>query len=230
MKKIFLLLLSTLLSVVVFSQSDTLKPTKSMALIRVSVIDDSGKPIDREKVTFTSRSKFDQFYGVTSENGKFSIHLPIGYTYIVEYDNMLSKERHEEITIPKEPALYTWDVNIEFKPARVIVLENVEFDFNEATIKPISFKTLSELYDVMSLKPQLIIEIGGHTDNIGTHESNMTLSLARAERIKQYLVNRGIAPNRIQTKGYAATIPIADNSNDEGRQKNRRTEVKVISE
>jgi outer membrane protein OmpA-like peptidoglycan-associated protein len=82
----------------------------------------------------------------------------------------------------------------------------------------------------MKLKPTLIIEIGGHTDNVGTPESNIKLSQERANAVRNYIINKGIAANRITAKGYGDTMPVADNSTEEGRSKNRRTEVSIIKE
>jgi outer membrane protein OmpA-like peptidoglycan-associated protein len=84
--------------------------------------------------------------------------------------------------------------------------------------------------EVMTLKPNYVIEIGGHTDNVGKDESNITLSQNRANAIKQYLVKKGINADRIIAKGYGESQPIATNDTDEGRQKNRRTEIKIIKE
>ncbi len=230
MKKIFLFIAGALFISNTYGQEIALKPTVEKALIKTSVINESNKPIVGEQVFFTSKTKGQKYKGVTNKEGLFSILVPIGDTYLVEYSNLTKKERHNEITIPSEPAYYTWDVNIKFEPARVIVLENVEYEFNKANIKPVSFNTLNDLFEVMNLKPNLTIEIGGHTDNIGNDKSNQILSLKRAEAIKQYLVKKGINAKRIQTKGYAASVPIDDNSTDSGRQKNRRTEVTVITE
>ena len=77
------------------------------------------------------------------------------------------------------------------------------------------------------------IEIAGHTDNIGSEESNMKLSQARAEAVRNYLISKGIKPERITAKGYGDTQPIAYNTNPDGsdnpagRQQNRRTEARI---
>ena len=82
----------------------------------------------------------------------------------------------------------------------------------------------------MTLKPQLEIEIAGHTDNVGTAESNMTLSLNRAKSVRNYLISKGIDANRVSIQGYGDTQPIASNDSAEGRQKNRRTVVNITKE
>lgn len=221
----FFIILATLVT-----KAQELKPTMDRALVKTLVTNELKKPIVGDQVVFTSKSKGHKYKGVTGADGRFSILVPIGDTYVVEYSNFTNKVKFNEITIPVEPALYSWDVNISFEPARVIVLENVEYDFNKSTIRKTSFKTLDDLYEVMTYKPNLVIEIGGHTDNIGTDQSNELLSLYRSNSIKSYLVKKGISADRIQTKGYGESFPIADNDTEEGRQKNRRTEVKIIKE
>jgi outer membrane protein OmpA-like peptidoglycan-associated protein len=89
---------------------------------------------------------------------------------------------------------------------------------------------LNEFVELMKSETALIVEISGHTDNVGSPESNLTLSLQRANAVKNYLISKGIAANRIETKGYGDTQPIAPNTDAEGRQENRRTEVRIIKE
>jgi len=89
---------------------------------------------------------------------------------------------------------------------------------------------LNDLVEVMKLKPAMVIEIGGHTDNTGSKEINLKLSQGRADAVRNYLIQKGIPATRVTAKGYGDTQPVADNSTDEGRTKNRRTEVTVIKE
>ena len=76
----------------------------------------------------------------------------------------------------------------------------------------------------------MFIEIQGHTDNVGTEESNLKLSQDRADTVKNYLVNKGISNDRITSIGYGQSMPIDYNSSEEGKAKNRRTSLKVIKE
>ena len=77
--------------------------------------------------------------------------------------------------------------------------------------------------------PTLKIQINGHTDNSGKPADNIRLSEDRARSVTSYLIAKGIAPARLSSKGWGDTQPIADNSTPEGRAKNRRTELKVLS-
>lgn len=108
-----------------------------------------------------------------------------------------------------------------------IVLENIYFDTGSDNLRDESIQELDRLYDIMA-QSTLIIEIGGHTDNVGSDETNMELSQARAEAVVNYVIEKGIATNRISARGYGETDPRATNETPEGRQENRRVEVKVL--
>ena len=85
------------------------------------------------------------------------------------------------------------------------------------------------MVEFLKWKPEEKIEIAGHTDNIGADASNIKLSQERAETIKTYLAGKGVKLERVLAKGYGASQPVADNSNEIGRQKNRRTEVRILT-
>ena len=83
---------------------------------------------------------------------------------------------------------------------------------------------------VLKEYPALRVAISGHTDNVGERDKNLTLSAARADSVKAYLVSQGINANRIETRGVGPDQPIADNKDAPGRQKNRRIEFKLLSQ
>lgn len=105
-----------------------------------------------------------------------------------------------------------------------IVLEGVVFDVNKATIKPESEPILMKALKTMEDNPNIEVEIRGHTDNSGKHDKNVKLSADRAESVKKWLVNKGIAASRLTTKGFGPDSPIAPNDTPENKQKNRRIE------
>jgi outer membrane protein OmpA-like peptidoglycan-associated protein len=118
---------------------------------------------------------------------------------------------------------------------KAIVLENVYYDYNKASLKPESHLSLDKLVEMLQQNPQMVIELGAHTDNVGSEKYNLKLSEARAQSVVTYLISKGIDASRLKAKGYGSTQPIAPNTNEdgsdnpEGRQKNRRTEFKVLS-
>jgi OOP family OmpA-OmpF porin len=115
-----------------------------------------------------------------------------------------------------------------------IVIDNVFYDFNKSSLRDESFPSLDKVVEMLNANPDMQIEISAHTDNIGTEKYNQRLSEARAKSVVAYLVSKGIDKNRLQAKGYGSTQPIAPNKNEdgsdnpEGRQKNRRTEFKIL--
>lgn len=108
------------------------------------------------------------------------------------------------------------------------VIPGIEFELGKATIRPSSGPTLDEAANVLKQYPALRVTIAGHTDNVGARDKNVALSLARAEAVKAYLVGRGIAAERLQTRGAGPDEPIAGNEQAAGRQKNRRIELKLM--
>ena len=118
-----------------------------------------------------------------------------------------------------------------YRPAKSFTLDNVFFDTGKATLKPNSYTAIDELAAALLAKPSLKIEIAGHTDNQGGSQSNQDLSLRRAKSVRNYLLQKHkITPQRITAKGYGDTMPVVENDSPENRQKNRRTEVKIIEQ
>ncbi|NOY67930.1 MAG: OmpA family protein [Deltaproteobacteria bacterium] len=105
----------------------------------------------------------------------------------------------------------------------------VHFDFNKAQIKPTAYPELNNVVAVMKHNPELRIIIDGHTDIIGTAAYNMNLSRKRALSAMTYLLKKGISKNRLSTKGYGFSRPIATNETEDGRAKNRRVEFEPTS-
>jgi outer membrane protein OmpA-like peptidoglycan-associated protein len=104
----------------------------------------------------------------------------------------------------------------------------IEFETGSATILEISTPSLMRADSIMRQYPTLRVSIEGHTDNMGTPELNKRLSLDRANAVRDWLITRGIAADRIQTKGYGQDSPVSTNSTEEGRALNRRIEFRVI--
>lgn len=104
---------------------------------------------------------------------------------------------------------------------------SVYFETGKSALKKVSYTSLNTIAQVMKDDPSLYVDIGGHTDNVGKPERNMTLSDARANVCRDYLISQGISADRITAKGYGETQPIADNKTATGRAQNRRTEFKL---
>lgn len=117
---------------------------------------------------------------------------------------------------------------------KIFVLENIYYELDKAEIRPDAARELDKLVQVLIDNPEIKIELSSHTDSIATVEYNMDLSQRRAESAVNYLIQRGISPDRLVAKGYGELRPIARNThpdgtdNPEGRQRNRRTEFKIL--
>jgi len=109
------------------------------------------------------------------------------------------------------------------------ILEGIHFDTNKDVIKPDSKPILDRAVEVLQKYPQVRIEVSGHTDSNGEYEHNVDLSQRRAESVKNYLIEHGIAAERIETRGAGPNEPIATNDTKDGRAQNRRIEVKILT-
>jgi outer membrane protein OmpA-like peptidoglycan-associated protein len=120
-------------------------------------------------------------------------------------------------------------------PARVKVtekklelLEKVYFDTSKTSIKKVSFPLLDEVAQVLVGNPQVKkVVVEGHTDNQGAAKTNTTLSEGRAKAVRDYLVKKGVAADRLEAKGFGPTQPIGDNKTAKGREANRRVEFMI---
>jgi len=150
--------------------------------------------------------------------------LNISKTGYLFYSQHFSLVGHE----PADP----FNITVLLQPIEVgdkVVLNNVFFDTNKFNLKDESVSELQKLVDFLTVNPTLHIEISGHTDNVGNDAVNQTLSENRARAVYQYLITNKVDPARLIYKGYGKTQPIAPNTTDDGRQQNRRTEIKIVS-
>jgi outer membrane protein OmpA-like peptidoglycan-associated protein len=115
--------------------------------------------------------------------------------------------------------------------SQIIILDRVEFDTNKATIKPQSDTILEAVLSVLTEYPAIEeLQVEGHTDDRGSHRHNLELSADRAAAVVEWLVARGVSPNRLVSKGFGPDKPIAPNETDEGRQQNRRVEFHILKQ
>jgi outer membrane protein OmpA-like peptidoglycan-associated protein len=110
-----------------------------------------------------------------------------------------------------------------------IILRNIIFDFDKWDLLSQSFVELDKLYQLLNTNPTMRIKLEGHTDNFGSYEYNLQLSLKRVQSVAKYLIEKGISPERIEFQGYSYSCPIASNDTEEGRKINRRVVFKVLN-
>src|SRR6516162_3027751 len=112
----------------------------------------------------------------------------------------------------------------------VVNMGDVLFDFGKYELRPEAREKLAKLSGIILAHPGLDLAVAGHTDNVGSDEVNQKLSDKRAETVRAYLLQQGLADGNVTSRGFGKTTPVADNSTPEGRQKNRRVEIVVSGE
>ena len=106
-----------------------------------------------------------------------------------------------------------------------VAVYGIHFDTGKATIQPDSEQTLTQIVQLLKDSPDLKLRVEGYTDNVGQAAANQTLSEARAQAVMAWLVGHGVQAARLAAKGFGPANPVADNTTDEGRAKNRRVEL-----
>ena len=109
-----------------------------------------------------------------------------------------------------------------------IILHGLSFDTKSAQIPPEADILLDGIVKKMNQRPSMMVEVAGYTDTNGSGSYNLILSGERAAAVRQYLIDNGIAEDRLTSRGYGETHPIDDNSTDEGRRNNRRVSLRIL--
>jgi outer membrane protein OmpA-like peptidoglycan-associated protein/tetratricopeptide (TPR) repeat protein len=204
----------------------------SLILWKGRVMDEMGNPLEAQIILTDNETgeQISEFYS-NSETGKFLVSLPGGKNYGVAVKKIGYLFHSENFNIPENAPFKEVNKDIILKKIAIgaeVVLNNIFFDFNKATLRPESKTELENVIEFLQQNPNVSLEISGHTDNVGSYEYNLNLSEKRAQAVVDYLIQQGIPPSRLVYKGYSYTKPIASNSTEEGRQLNRRVEFKII--
>lgn len=228
--KILSLFLAVFFANSLFAQKK--EASNDSCLVEISITDFKGFPIIYCDLICTTAPQADKIRAKTDKFGKAEVLIPKKNrkTYEISCDYRGDKFEFDKIfSIPKDDGAYTLTVNLKYQ-SKYIVLAEIEFKNDDSKLLDASDKELNRLIEMLNLKPGMEIEISGHTDSVGKFDYNMQLSDKRALAVKQYLISKEVKGQRIYTKGYGPTIPIAPNDTEEGRQRNRRIEVKVVKE
>lgn len=198
--------------------------TKDLLEAQIEIVDNQANKVI---ATFTSNSK----------TGRYLVSLPAGKNYGIAVKKDAYLFHSENFDIPNTAAFQEVEKNIELKKLSVgskIVLRNIFFDLDKATLRPESTTELNRLIGLMNDVPNLKIELGGHTDSQGSDSHNQDLSERRAASVVDFLTKAGISADRLKSAGYGETQLVNACSNgvkcsDAQHQENRRTEFKVLS-
>ncbi|MBC7617079.1 MAG: PD40 domain-containing protein [Pedobacter sp.] len=166
----------------------------------------------------------------SSETGDFLTTLPIGGTYSFDVDapGFLFYSQHYNLSNFKSKKPFEVEILLDkIKVGANATLTNIFFETNKYELLPTSMAELNLLLDFLNSNDNIYIEIQGHTDAIGENNINEKLSNSRAKEVYNFLVKHGIVAKRMTYKGYGSTKPRSENTSEEGRQQNRRTEFVI---
>jgi len=221
--KHFTLISLLLISIFSFTQNQR-------ASIQVNVTNFKNVNLSGEQILFVNQKSKKTTKGVSNSKGDFTVKLAPGF-YLIKMKSIGDVKDYSSIEIPpiSEGQTYSeMSIQIQLSVPKYFTLNNIHFASNQSIFLKSSYKELKDLVDYLKLKPNIKIEIQGHTDSDGPSESNMALSKKRANTIKRYLISKGIKEERLKTIGHGEQRPVANNSTKAGKQKNRRTEIRVL--
>ena len=167
----------------------------------------------------------------TDEEGNYLTTLPMGRDYVFNVNRKGYLFYSDNFSLLNNiDSIFKKDIPLQpIETGAAIVLKNIFFDTKKYNLKPASIIELDKVVQLLTDNPKLKIQINGHTDTVGIAKENLVLSNNRARAVIGYLLQHGIAPERLAAKGFGATKPIADNKTEQGKALNRRTELFVIS-
>lgn len=176
----------------------------------------SGEKIGMAK---TDRSGFYKM--ILTSGKKYGLFAQAeGYIPVNENIDVIKIDQYTEV----EKNLFMAPIEV----GQTILINNVFFDFGQSTLKKESFPELLRLISVLKSYPNMVIQIAGHTDNVGADADNLKLSQDRANAVRDYLTTNGIESSRISAVGFGETKPKVNNDTDQNRQLNRRVEFSIL--
>jgi len=202
---------------------------KEKVLVQVALQDEKyGKPVPGNIVI--KQGKTVVFNGVADASGISKFYLDPGdyavgvtakgYIPAEERLNLLASEKGtSKIITLQQPKI---------EKGLVFKAKTINFETGSDRLTPSSYDILNNMANMLKEYPQMVVEIAGHTDNVGDDNLNLNLSQKRAESVKKYLTDKGASGKQINAKGYGESKPIAENETEEGRLKNRRVEFSVL--
>ena len=221
-------LLLTLLFLPFFTFAQDLAPRLGVTLVNFTLVNDFDMPYPNTEIKLV---QYDNTYysTITNTEGKSSILLNQGNSFrIICVVNGIDYEFDDPLEININDELFTLNMSLKLELySEIIELSNVYFLSGKYEIQEISKSELDKIAQDL-LSNNLVIEIAGHTDNVGNKHDNQVLSERRALSIKSYFVSKGISKDRFICVGYGDVQPVTSNINSEDRAKNRRIEMRIL--
>ncbi len=213
---------------------DTKQKPEPISLIIGNVLDSKTQSALEAEVTYENLTdNITVGKAVTDpKTGQFSIVLQYGKKYAIVAQKVGYVSSTENIDLTNFDEYKEIQKNILMQPlvaGTTIQLNNIFFETGKSELKQESYLELDRLVEIMKQNPKLKIALSGHTDNVGNDAQNLLLSQNRSDAVYKYLVSKSVEKNRLTSKGYGKTKPIADNTTEEGKQKNRRVEFVVVN-
>lgn len=208
-----------------------LKCTRIDYVVRGRVTEEDQQTPLRAALIFYEAGKREAETIVFSDSlsGNFNVTLKTNHSYMVEVEANMHFFMNDAVKFGENETLVVRNYSLKkMETGAKLVIENILFNSGNATLKSQSYESLNKFAELLRKNPTVKIEVSGHTDNTGSASLNKKLSRDRALTVKNYLVNKGIEDERITYAGYGFEQPIAPNTTPEGREQNRRVEIKVI--
>lgn len=168
----------------------------------------------------------------TDVNGEFLMGLPLGKNYMMNIsapDHLFYSEHFGLNDVKAACDPYLLEIHLSpVEPGSIAILRNIFFDTGSFELLPESVSELNKLREFLNMNSSINIEIGGHTDNVGTEQYNLELSSKRAESVYRFLIQKGIEEKRLKFHGYGFSMPLKSNETEGGRAVNRRTEFRIL--
>lgn len=216
-----------------FDIPETLKPKNTSGFVKGTIYDAHTKAKLSARIDLINLENEEVVSSVHSDQklGTYLIVLTQGASYAlyVNKKGYLFQSRSFDYTEAQMRDSLTLDIYLTpIVAGAKITLNNIFFASASYALLPKSRAELNKIVDFLSKNETVNIEIGGHTDNVGTEADNLVLSQARAQAVVNYLTDKGIAKTRVTAKGYGETSPILPNTSPENKARNRRTEFKIL--